>query len=311
MVNGLRGKVNQLKEKVNIKNTLKVSREELEKERIRLFQIRYDLREEVKDKEKGINELKEISLNTLLLTIKGEKVKRIEKEEEDYFNVKAKCDEIEKEYNEVKDKVEALDIKIEELKEVAEEYEEAYEEIKSLYLNSPSFEGYDQLVELNSKEEKLVIELNNLDKTVVAVEDLLSDVNKALSAIGDARGWGVLDMMNRGNILAYAAKYGSIYDAQVLVNKIKKSIKNFEDNFKDMELPNIKGDNATFLWDVLTDVFINDLAVQVDICNFQTKLRYVRKEIREYFKDINEVRDKEIVEIESINNKIKDIIGVM
>jgi hypothetical protein len=187
------------------------------------------------NKEKAdVEELKTLSVSTLIYKLLGSKDKKLKKEQEEYIRAKLKYDEANNLLEALKKEEDSISSKLLELRDIEEQYEEL-----SLIKEKMILEGTTTLKE---KFLELEISINNVkddireySEAISAGMTLLYELKKLTDSLNSASNWGIVDMLG-GGLISTAVKHGHLDDAKEITYRLNKLSVNFKRELIDIKL---------------------------------------------------------------------------
>ena len=285
MVSEINLKIKKLKEDISVKskldNEIVVLERNLKNEEIELSNLEKKLKKEKKD----VDNLNKTSFSNFFATIFKNKDEKLEKEKEEYLNVKIKHEEVLYNINVIKSDLQNKKEKLFSIENCEKEYEKVMDEKISILKNNGDYATKENIKRLDDKLNELIDKNNEIREAYGAGKRLLEEVVSAKEELEGAKKWGTFDIIG-GDAMSSIAKQSKIRKANIKFERVSQLISEFNKELGDIKLNSLEFSNVTFALDVFFDNIFTDISVQ---------------------RRINESID----EIENLENKIKEILYVL
>ncbi|MGL5152934.1 MAG: hypothetical protein ACRC7N_20445 [Clostridium sp.] len=300
-----------------LKRELLVRYDELKSSFSKLIKEKRILSEKVEKEENDIKRLKGFSIEGVMLTLKGNKAERLEKEECEYNSIKLEYNEFILNYNNVRDEIEAIENSLKSLKNIEEEFKVALNTLMNYVVKYEDDSKYDDMKEIYDYIAYLKNERDEYGETITSGKDLLSDVSNILKSLGDADAFGTYDAWFGGGFIVSSMKHDYINDAKSAMKGMEKKLSCFLNKSKNLKnitfnMPReINMSNTTIMFDMCCDNIFTDFSVLGDIRSSKKKVVKFKNSILKAL-DIIEEKNSEILNLlDSLEIKlIKEISNV-
>ena len=132
--------------------------------------------------------------------------------------------------------------------------------------------------------------LKELNEAKVAAAEVIARIDNAISSLGSASSWGILDIFG-GGLISSAIKREKISSANDDIREITSSLKALNKELEDvnMHLPEeISNSVSDEVFDIWFDNIFTDIRVQGEITDSLNNLRDFRKSVGEIINKLNE-----------------------
>ncbi|OZB90307.1 hypothetical protein [Paenibacillus sp. XY044] len=222
------------------------------------------------DEDKDVERLTGASLSGLFYSLIGRKEEKLEREQLEVLEVKAKYDMAIRGVADIQSELQELERKFQEVRYAEFEYEKILDEKEKVILRNNS-----ELAGLAEEQADLSVQLKELKEAVRAGEVVLEDLERADDSLGSARNWGTYDMLGGGMISTHM-KHSRIDEAMEQIESAQSSLRRFGKELKDVQMAlDIEIGIGSFLKfsDYFFDGFISDWLVQGRIRDTQDEVQ--------------------------------------
>ena len=285
----------QLKEKAEEKNhiykLLTKAKAELLHEEKREKELEKLLKKEYKD----VQRLEDGGLTSFFYELLGTKDQRLDKERQEHVAARLKLDNCKKGLSELKTEIVHLSTEIEKLGEPEKQYKLQLERKKSELKSRDDAQllKYEELLQICFSQKKEVKE------AIDAGEMALKGLAYAIKSLGNARGWGTVDMIG-GGLLTTAIKHSKIDEARSLIQDVQYWLRKFNRELSDVRIDRVGGmqlqlDGFTTFADYFFDNLITDWIVQ-------SKINHSRESCEKVFRQVKDI----LVQLKSNDKLLTD-----
>ncbi|MDR0268535.1 hypothetical protein [Paenibacillus sp.] len=257
------------------------------------------------DEEKEIERLMGSSFSGLFFSLIGKKKEKLEREQLEVLEAKAKYDaaarsveDIKKQYGEIQDQLQ--DVRYSDF-----EYERILQEKEKLILQQNG-----ELAGLAEQQADLTVHLKEMKEAVQAGHSVLHDLEQARDYLHSARNWGTYDMLG-GGILATYIKRDKMDEAMDYIHHAQSSMRRFGKELQDvhMNLP-IEIDISSFLRfsDYFFDSFITDWMVQGRINDTLSKVEDKLHEVKQVVRYLESENGRMETRLNDVKRKYESMI---
>ncbi len=254
----------------------------------RLEQKWQELKSVLEKEEQDVEKLSKVSFSNFLHTILNDKDEKLDKEKQEAFTAKLKCDSVLSQLKECKSTLNKLTEKYNRLSHAKEEYAILLKKKRDFILsNMPDkWSAIDRLME----EDKMISsQLKEVNEAINAGNNTMTCINHALDALQSAENWGTLDMLG-GGVLSTMAKRDKMSQAQSYMSDMQKWIGIFARELKDIDTTinaDLQLDSFLGFADYFFDGFFVDWAVQSKINSAQDKVRNTYNEVEHILRNLS------------------------
>lgn len=262
----------ELRENCHMEEMLCKKREELRAQRKQLEEKMLELSVEHNREVQDVQDLKGLTMTSILSSLSGTKQKNLEKEQREAEEAALQLEEAQKVLEKVEKELQFVDQEVRRLRGSKEKYETALKE-KAAQMEAAGVQtGFSDL------EEKL----GNLETESIEVTDVLQlgnalrwQLHHIMEILQSARNWGRMDLIGGGSISS-ALKRERMEETRKALAELDVILGYFRKKFR--ETPVIsrisyeEWGNDLFVADFLLDGFVIDALVQVDIVDCQAEM---------------------------------------
>lgn len=234
MFEDINREMEELKEKLWERKKLSNRREQLraniKTQNKRLYDLEYEMNKEKAD----VEELKTLSVSTLIYKLLGSKDKKLKKEQEEYIRAKLKYDEANNLLEALKKEEDSISSKLLELRYIEEQYEELSLKKEKMILEGTTALK-EKFLELETSINNVKDDIREYSEAISAGMTLLYELKKLTDSLNSASNWGIVDMLG-GGLLSTAVKHGHLDDAKEITYRLNKLSANFKRELIDIKL---------------------------------------------------------------------------
>lgn len=218
-----------------------------------------DWKRRLAEEEKDVDRLTGASLSSLFYGMIGKKEERLEREQLEVLEAKAKYDAAVRAAEDIRKQIGDMTELLKDVRFSDFEYERILKEKESILLRQD-----EELAELAERRADTELQLKELKEAVQAGHAVLYDLEQARDYLQSARNWGTYDMLGGGMMSTYL-KHGKIDEAMDYIHDAQRSLSRFGKELRDVQMNlSIEIDIGSFLRfsDYFFDGFIADWMVQ-------------------------------------------------
>lgn len=218
-----------------------------------------DWKRRLAEEEKDVDRLTGASLSSLFYGMIGKKEERLEREQLEVLEAKAKYDAADRAAEDIRKQIGDMTELLKDVRFSDFEYERILKEKESILLRQD-----EKLAELAERRADTELQLKELKEAVQAGHAVLYDLEQARDYLQSARNWGTYDMLGGGMMSTYL-KHGKIDEAMDYIHDAQRSLSRFGKELQDVQMNlSIEIDIGSFLRfsDYFFDGFIADWMVQ-------------------------------------------------
>ena len=262
----------ELREDCRMEETLCKKREELRAQRKQLEEKMLELSVEHNREVQDVQDLKGLTMTSILSSLSGAKQKNLEKEQREAEEAALQLEEAQKVLEQVEKELQSVDQEVRRLRGSKEKYETALQE-KAAQMEAAGVQtGFSDL------EEKL----GNLETESIEVTDVLQlgnalrwQLHHIMEILQSARNWGRMDLIGGGSISS-ALKRERMEETRKALAELDVILGYFRKKFRETpvvsKISYEEWGNDLFVADFLLDGFVIDALVQVDIVDCQAEM---------------------------------------
>ena len=262
----------ELREDCRMEETLCKKREELRAQRKQLEEKMLELSVEHNREVQDVQDLKGLTMTSILSSLSGTKQKNLEKEQREAEEAALQLEEAQKVLEQVEKELQTVDQEVRRLRGSKEKYETALKE-KAAQMEAAGVQtGFSDL------EEKL----GNLETESIEVTDVLQlgnalrwQLHHIMEILQSARNWGRMDLIGGGSISS-ALKRERMEETRKALAELDVILGYFRKKFRETpvvsKISYEEWGNDLFVADFLLDGFVIDALVQVDIVDCQAEM---------------------------------------
>lgn len=262
----------ELREDCRMEETLCKKREELRAQRKQLEEKMLELSVEHNREVQDVQDLKGLTMTSILSSLSGTKQKNLEKEQREAEEAALQLEEAQKVLEQVEKELQSVDQEVRRLRGSKEKYETALKE-KAAQMEAAGVQtGFSDL------EEKL----GNLETESIEVTDVLQlgnalrwQLHHIIEILQSARNWGRMDLIG-GSSISSALKRERMEETRKALAELDVILGYFRKKFRETpvvsKISYEEWGNDLFAADFLLDGFVIDALVQVDIVDCQAEM---------------------------------------
>ena len=262
----------ELREDCRMEETLCKKREELRAQRKQLEEKMLELSVEHNREVQDVQDLKGLTMTSILSSLSGTKQKNLEKEQREAEEAALQLEEAQKVLEQVEKELQSVNQEVRRLRGSKEKYETALKE-KAAQMEAAGVQtGFSDL------EEKL----GNLETESIEVADVLQlgnalrwQLHHIMEILQPARNWGRMDLIGGGSISS-ALKRERMEETRKALAELDVILGYFRKKFRETpvvsKISYEEWGNDLFVADFLLDGFVIDALVQVDIVDCQAEM---------------------------------------
>lgn len=262
----------ELREDCRMEETLCKKREELRGQRKQLEEKMLELSVEHNREVQDVQDLKGLTMTSILSSLSGAKQKNLEKEQREAEEAALQLEEAQKVLEQVEKELQSVDQEVRRLRGSKEKYETALQE-KAAQMEAAGVQtGFSDL------EEKL----GNLETESIEMTDVLQlgnalrwQLHHIMEILQSARNWGRMDLIGGGSISS-ALKRERMEETRKALAELDVILGYFRKKFRETpvvsKISYEEWGNDLFVADFLLDGFVIDALVQVDIVDCQAEM---------------------------------------
>ncbi|MDV2885064.1 hypothetical protein RYX45_07715 [Alkalihalophilus pseudofirmus] len=289
-----------IRQKEKWEDHLERAKDYLREEQAKIIQLKNQLRKEQLDVER----LEGLSFSNLFYTITGQKLEKMEKEEQEAAAAQLKYEEAKETAADLEREIEEIKQKLTNLGDPIKKYEQLMHE-KEKQLHSSNSKLTVEIDELSEEEANKKLILNELKEAISAGNQASSALSIAISSLNSAKGWSTWDLFG-GGMVSTAIKHSKINDAKSDIHHAQRKLRHFEEEMKDVQkfasYSIHIGDMLTFA-DYFFDGFIVDWMVHGKINDSLKQTEKMKYKVDEAIDSLIEFQTEIQIEKEQIKQQ--------
>ncbi|MWV45633.1 hypothetical protein GRF59_18635 [Paenibacillus sp. HJL G12] len=271
----------ELKESIRNKSRWEKRLQELETELRDREREADGWKQRLADEEKDVERLTGVSLSGLFFSLIGKKEEKLEREQLEVLEAKAKFDAAVRAAEDMRQQCEETRKQLQDVRYSDFEYERILQEKEQIILQQ-----HGELSELSEQQTDMALHLKEMKEAEQAGHSVLHDLEQARDYLNSARNWGTYDMLG-GGMMSTHIKHNKIDEAMDYIHDAQTSLRRFGRELQDVQMNlSIEVDIGSFLRfsDYFFDGFIADWMVQGRIndtlAQVEEKLDAVKEVVR-------------------------------
>lgn len=295
----------QVYNKGNIKSKLEV-----------IYKRKHDLEAELEklDKarikeQKDVERLEKVSLASILCSIAGNKVEKLNKEKDEAYEAAVKYDSAYKEFTDVCENIRHYQEQYSRIIDLEKEYEAAINE-KFTYLRQSGNPQAEEIMRLDDMIGRMDNDITEIDEAIAAGKKATATAHAVVAALEKAEGWGEFDVFASGSISAIA-KHSALDDAQKQINTLRIQLGNLRTELADVRVDSdirIEVDDFDRIADYFFDCIFTDWSVLKKIRDSLTQARNTRDKIVSVTHNLTQMREQLKTDIKETRAEIEKLI---
>lgn len=267
------------------------------------------LQEQLYKEEQDVEQLRKLTLGSMLLTLMGTKQRRLTEEQEEALAAKLRLEEAEDTLRDLeREKVELI-AKMADLGQADQKYELLLEQ-KRIAIMQHYPELAEQLNRLTEQENEQLANHKELNEALQAGNGVMHDLTRASDLLESAQNWGTFDMLG-GGALVTLAKHERIDDARAAIHAaqdgLRRLSKELQDVGRDVHIRIEVSGTLTFA-DFFFDGLIVDWIVQGRIRASQQQVLDKLHEVRGITSQLTRETNKAQAQLQLVQRQISALI---
>ncbi len=268
-----------------------------------------ELKNALEKEELDVDKLEGKSVSHIFHTLLGNFDEHLEKERKEALAVRLKYDQVARDLETVNDQVSNLNSEMSQYESCESTYHELYEKKKELLLQSNSKEA-DRILMWSDQINIMNNHIKEIAEAINAGNQVIAHLDKATDSLNSADNWGTWDVLG-GGLFSDLAKHSHIDAATSEVEKAQKALLHFRTELADISISNnigIEIDGFDKFVDFFFDGLIADWNMQSKIHQSQDSVYETKKQVRQVLSKLNYMKEEEALQVEQLNQKMKDLI---
>ena len=257
-----------------------------------------------------VEKLSRMSLIALFYTILGSR--------ENSLRRRGQALAAELKYNDILRQIDYINIKISELEAERSRYSNYQKEYDQLFrkkyemLKNSNSANAEKIIQLERDISKNHTDLKEILEAISAGNRVLNALDRVARSLDRAESWGMWDMFGSSGLLTNMAKHGHIDDARDAASEVQSLLNTFRAELADVQITSqisIDISGFTKFADFFFDGLITDWIVQRKIHDSQNSVMEVRDQVNRVMHRLRDMEYKTNNEINSLKNKLNEIVS--
>lgn len=229
MYEHLNVKLAELKEDGRNEAKWQMRLEQLKRELAEQERNRNELQEMIEAEEREVERLTSVSVQSIFYTVLGKKSERLNREQSEVQELKAKYEEVLSNVHHLEDQIDELVGNLRNVRNWHNNYDKLIHEKESLIV-----QDHEELQALVGRQTELSIQLKEVGEAVQAGRAVRYDLNCAQESLRSASNWGTYDLLG-GGMVATHVKHNHVDEASEHIQKAQSSLRRFEKELSDVQ----------------------------------------------------------------------------
>ena len=245
------------------------------------------LKRELESQQEDVLRLERVSLSGIFYSLIGQKEDRLDKEKAEAYSAKLKYDTAVLEQKQVFGQIQDMEEQLRGLASIENRYAQLLHEKTQQIRNSGTPQG-EELLELESRITEKQAQKKEISEAIFAGNRAMNTVNKILSDLSDAEGWGIWDLAG-GGLVSDLIKHSCLDEAQEKVQKLQEELLRFRTELADVSVDaqlQVNVDGFLRFADYFFDGLFADWAVLDHINDSQGEVTKVQCQVRQLLSDL-------------------------
>ncbi|MEG0857318.1 MAG: hypothetical protein RSG52_12660 [Terrisporobacter sp.] len=293
MMEDINIKINKVKNDIAERNVLEKKLNDFKKDCCNKEEELANLESQLKKELKDVENLKKLSLSSVMSTIMGNKGSKMEKEEQEYLMAKIKYDQCKSRVDLLKEDISSVETRLKSLADC----ETKYEDLLQIKIHLIDIDGDEvnkkKLINMEKEIDDCLSKAKELDESIVAGNDLANEIIRCKKVLDSAKNWGTIDLFG-GDFISSMAKHNKVEEAQRHFTKISNLLSKFNKELKDVNINNLKFSTTSITFDIFFDNIFTDISVNNkinesygDICKLQGNVERILYNLKEEQSKLN------------------------
>lgn len=297
MLEDINKQINNIKDKVAKKHVLESKLNNLNKQFYKSESELKDLECKLQKELDDVENLKKLSLSSIMSTIMRNKDEKMEKEEKEYLMAKLEYDKCISKVNLLKLNINDINMRLQSLSDCENEYSNLLKRKVELINTYGDESNKNKLINLEREIDSYLREIKELDESIYSGNSLLSEIVETKKLLESAKTWGTLDLLG-GDLISSLAKHKRVDEAQLHFTKVSNLLNSFNKELKDVNVnvSSLSFSSTSKTFDIFFDNIFTDISVNSqinksyeDICDLQKKVSSILNNLEENKNKSNEM----------------------
>ena len=268
------------------------------------------LKTTVEKEDKDVENLENKSIAKIFYSFLGNLDDRVEKERKEALSARLKYNQSIRDLSSVTRKISELNLERTKYINCKAQYHKLFKEKKELLIASNP-KVAQKIMDITEQLSESKNNVKEIDEAIEAGENVIYSINRALSSLDSAEGWGVWDMLG-GGLMTDLIKHSHIDDANSDVQQIQYLLRSFKSELTDIKISSdisVQTGGFTKFADFFFDGLISDWFMQSKIQNSKENISQVRRQVQNVINELITMKDKESMTLEKLEAEMKDMIN--
>jgi hypothetical protein len=283
--------------------------EELKKQRLALADKVKELQGILEKENEDVDKLEGKSLAHMFYSVLGKIGEQVEKERKEALAAKLKYDQAVQELEQVNNRIMQQEEELIGYRNCKGLYDSLYEKKKQLIMNAGSATAQ-QVMELQQQMKESANNLKEIKEAISAGNRVSNYIDRAISSLESAEGWGTWDLIG-GGLISDIAKHSHIDDAKLAADGVQQELSNFRTELADVRIQNdihFEMDGFAKFADFFFDGLIADWCMQSRIEDSLGSVRNVKNQVNEVLRRLEMMEGTEADSVKGLENRINNMI---
>ncbi|UCH59708.1 MAG: hypothetical protein JSV61_16035 [Anaerolineales bacterium] len=262
------------------------------------------LESELSKEKADIENFERLSLTAMFYSVLGSREEQLEKERQELLSAQIKYQKAKFLVASLESERDHVTQQLQELQGLEAEYERLLNE-KEAYIHTANQKLASELVMIAEQMANLNAETKELEEAIRAGSTVDRGLQKVISALESAHGWGVWDMIG-GGLISTAIKHGKVDEARQAVHEVQAQINQFKRELIDVrQSASLEVEITAFesFADYFFDGLIIDWIVQSKISKSLEQAKQTRSKVATTLQQLNDLKEQALKRARSLQDK--------
>jgi hypothetical protein len=268
-----------------------------------------DLKAVLSREEDDVSRLERTTATSLLYSLLGKKVERLDKEQQEAYAAKLKYDAAVRQLDDCRARMAELRKERDSLACCSGQYEQIFAELKGQLREDPSYA--EKFCDLERRSGETAGQLRELDEAVSAGNAALEQIERIENCLGSAGRWGTWDLIG-GGLISDMAKHSKLDEAQAGAEHLQVLLSRFHAELADVRLDAQMGalNIGGFLRfaDYFFDGLIADWSVLSRIRESQESVCRMKRQVNDVLARLRAVKAARAAEKADMEKQISELV---
>lgn len=282
---------------------------QLESEQENLRRKERELRVVLEKERYDLEKFEHTSIASVFYTILGSLEEHVEKERKEALAAKLRYDQVVKDLRDVQEKISELSTERLSYVDCQREYDFLCAQKKEELMQEKG-ETAQKILELTGQVTLSRIALQEISEAISAGTKVLTCLNKALSSLESAEGWGTWDLLG-GGLLTDLAKHSHIDKAKEEAEKVQRLLRQFKAELTDIRISSdivLETDGFGKFADFFFDGLIADWFMQSRIQESLASVEDVKSQVNRVMNKLEQMKNQEDRKLVRLEAEIRELI---